>query len=385
MKHCRRIVGLAVATLMLALPVALRADPAPPSPKDAPIALLLDISTGQVLDAREADRRFLPASITKVMSAFVAFELLKSGQLQVDKPFTVSPQLAQDWSGKGSTLFLRSGDEVPVDTLLRGITTVSANDGAILLAEGAAGSVDKWVARMNAAAADIGMNDSHFGTPNGWPDAGSTYVTAHDLGLLASAMIGRHPDLYKRYFGHRSFNYNGMGQDNHDPITGVVRGADGIKTGYTREAGYNFLGSAERDGQRLVMVLAGTESEDERARIAREYIEWGFSAFERRLLFDKGAPIGEALVQDGNSRAVALRAAIPVIASLPKGENPRIALSLRYRGPIKAPIAQGQQVAELLVSIDGFAPYAVPLEAAGNVAEANPWRRLVNGVLGWFS
>lgn len=385
MKHYRRIAGLAVATLALGIPAALHADPAPPSARDAPIALLLDAGSGQVLHAREADRRFLPASITKVMSAFVAFDLIAKGKLEGAKTFTVSPDLARDWSGKGSTLFLRSGDKVSVDTLLRGITTVSANDGAMLLAEGASGSVDKWIALMNATAADIGMSDSKFGTPNGWPDAGATYVTAHDLGLLAQEMIRRHPDLYHRYFGHRSFRYNGMSQDNHDPITGVVPGADGIKTGYTREAGYNFLGSAERDGQRLVMVLAGTESEAERARLAREYIEWGFNAFERKRLFEKGAEIGEAQVQNGDSRTVPVRAAIPVVASLRKGEDRRIALSLRYRGPIRAPIAQGQQVADLVVRIEGFSPYTVPLEASENVAQANPWQRLVNGVLGWFS
>ncbi len=284
------IIGkLGLACALLALPASLQADPAVPAEGDAPIAMLVDLTSGQVLHAREANRRFLPASVTKVMTAYLAFEMIADGRLKPDTQYVVSERLAQEWSGKGSTLFLKSGDRVSVDTLLHGITTVSANDGAMQLAQGAAGSPAKWVGWMNQAASELGMNDSHFGTPNGWPDDGATFTTAQDLELLARAMITRHPDLYARYFGHRSYGYQGIGQDNHDPITGVIAGADGIKTGFTREAGYNFLGSAKRDHRRLVMVVAGIDSEAERTRIARAYIEWGFAAFEPRQLFAKGA------------------------------------------------------------------------------------------------
>lgn len=370
---------------LLASPIALRADPAPPAPGEAPVALLVDLSSGQTLHAHEADRRFLPASVTKVMTAYLAFEMLADGRLKPEQRFKVSDATFEQWSGTGSSLFLQRGEEVSVDDLLHGITTVSANDGCVVLAEGALGSVDKWVALMNSTARKLGMADSHFGTPNGWPDEGRTFTTARDLARLTRAIFERHPDLYARYFGHRGFAHNGIAQPNHDPITGVVPGADGIKTGFTREAGYNFLGTASRDGRRLVMVLAGIDHPQDRARIARDYIEWGFAEFAPRPIFAKGATIGRAKVQDGAERSVTLRAAAPVIADIPVGSDPRVTLALRYRGPLQAPIAKGARVAELEVRIDGFAPYRVPLEAASEVPKANIWQRLVNGVLGLFA
>ncbi len=198
-------------------------------------------------------------------------------------------------------------------------------------------------------------------------------------------MITRYPGLYRRYFGHTSFGYNGLAQANHDPITGVVPGADGIKTGHTKEAGYNFLGSAMRDGRRLVMVLAAVDSDDERERVARGYIEWGFTAFDPKVIFAKGAPMGTALVQDGNAKTVRLRAATNIVADLPKMVKPQVTLRMHYRGPLKAPIRAGQPVAALEVRIAGFAPYDVPLEAAEAVPRANLFQRIENGVLGWFS
>ena len=279
-------------------------------------------------------------------------------------------------------MFLKAGEQVSVDELLHGITTVSANDGCIALAEGAAGSIDQWVALMNRTARKLGMDDSHYGTPNGYPDEGGTFVTARDLVKLARAMITRHPKLYAEYFGHRDLAFNGIAQANHDPITGVVKGADGIKTGFTREAGNNFLGSAKRGNRRLVMVVAGIDDEQTRAQVARKFIEWGFSAFESKQLFAKGEAVSEAQVQGGAARHVELRTAAPVIVDYPKGTTPSLRLSLHYEGPLVAPISAGDQIAELEVSLDGFAPYRVPLEAANDVEKANSWQRLRNGVLG---
>lgn len=376
---------LALGSVALALPAGLHADAAAPAESAAPIALLIDLDSGQTLHARDIDRRFLPASVTKVMTTYLAFEMLADGRLQPDTRYTVSDRLAQDWSGKGSSLFLKAGEKVSVDTLIHGITTVSANDGAILLAEGTAGSVNKWTALMNRTARDLGMRDSHFGTPNGWPDEGATYTTAHDLAILAGALITRHPELYRRYFGKRSFGHDGIGQDNHDPITGIVPGADGIKTGFTREAGYNFLGSAQRGGRRLVMVVAGVDSEEIRAKVSRDYIEWGFSAFDPKVIFAKGAPLGSALVQDGRTGSVKLRAARDIVVDMPKMVKPQVTLRMHYRGPLKAPIRAGEQVAALQVSIAGFSPYDVPLEAAEDVPQANLLQRIRNAVLGWIA
>ncbi len=166
--------------------------PAVPTAQEVPIALLADLGSGQILDARDPDRRFVPASVTKVMTTFLAFELIGEGKLNPGQVFTVSHDAFREWARKGSSMYLADGQRVTVDQLLHGITTVSANDGCVVLAMGAAGSVDKWVALMNAKAREIGMTDSHFGTPNGWMDDGRTYVSARDLFRLSRAMIARH-------------------------------------------------------------------------------------------------------------------------------------------------------------------------------------------------
>lgn len=384
MKRTGMIGLIGMGAMLAAYPSALQADPAAPTASEAPIALLIDIGSGQILHSREADRRFLPASMTKVMTAFLAFEMLADGRLKPDQRFTVSDDVFEQWSGTGSTMFLKRGEQVSVEELLLAINTVSANDGSVLLAVGATGSVERWVEMMNEEARKIGLRDSHFGTPNGWPDEGLTFTTASDLARLAETMLERHPQLYAHYFGRRSYAHNGLTQNNRDPIIGFVRGADGMKTGYTREAGYNFVGTAARDGTRLVMVVAGTQSPPERARIARNYLEWGFEAFEAAILFPQGEVIGNARVQGGAARNVDLRAAAPVIARLPK-EGPRgMELAVRYRGPLQAPIEGGSKVADLEVRVEGFEPFRVPLEAAESVPAANIWQRIANGMLGWF-
>ena len=254
----------------------------PPHEADAaPVALLVDLGSGRTLFARNADQRFLPASVTKVMTAYTAFDLLSQGRLKPDQLLTVSDDAWQAWHAKGSRMFLARASQVSVDNLLMGITTVSANDGCIVLAEGAAGSVDNWVALMNAEARKLGMTGSHFGTPNGWMDGGNTYYTAHDLALLANAMITRFPAYYHRYIGHKQLTWNGITQANHDPTLGIVPGADGIKTGFTNEAHYTFVGSAERGGRRLVVVLAAVPTAPERARAARALLGMGVQRLGR--------------------------------------------------------------------------------------------------------
>jgi D-alanyl-D-alanine carboxypeptidase (penicillin-binding protein 5/6) len=318
------------------------------------------------------------------MTAYLAFEMIDAGQLSEAQIFTVRPETAEKWSGTGSTLFLQPGQQVKLADLLRGITSVSANDGCVVLAEGALGSVEEWVALMNRTAAELGMEDSHFGTPNGWPDEGRTYVSASDLVKLADALITRHPALYERYFGKPGFSYNGFDQRNHDPISGVVEGADGIKTGYTREAGHTFLGSAERSGRRLAIVIAGIEGDQARARIARDYIEWGFGAFETRQIFPEGAAIGSARVQKGDSLYIQLIAPRGVFVSVPKGTGPGVSLKLHYLGPVQAPFKAGDPVAELEIAVQGQKTYRIPLAAAEDVGTANLFQRLLNGVLGVF-
>lgn len=379
-----RILFAAPALLWAAAASGVDPSPALPDPQVAPIALMIDLSSGQTLFAREPDRRFMPASITKVMTVFLAFELMSEKRLFPRQVFTMSDQAFKDWHRVGSTMFLGDRQRVTVDELLHGITTVSANDGAIVLAEGAAGSVPKWVAMMNAKAREIGMRDSHFGLPNGWPDGGQTYVTARDLATLAQALLTRHPELYHRYFGQHRLSFNGIEQVNHDPVTGVVPGADGIKTGFTNQAGYGFLGTAQRNGRRLVMVIGASPGGMVRRHAARDFLEWGFQAFDSRRLFTKGTQIGTAEVQDGAARSVELVAPGSIRVALPKESAPRVTLALRYEGPLRAPIAKGEEVAELEIKVDGISDSTVPLVAAQAVPKANLLQRLGNGVAGLF-
>lgn len=349
----------------------------------APIALLVDLQSGQVLFANDPDRRFVPASITKVMSAYVAFEMLKNGELRLDQNFVMSETAADDWYRTGSTMFLEPGESVSVDMLLRGITSVSANDASVVLAEGALGSIDNWTARMNTAARVLEMNQSHFGTPNGWPDDGKTFTTANDLAKLAKALTTRHPSFYREYFGKPGLNYNGFAQANHDPISGIVEGADGIKTGYTNQAGHGFLGSAARDGTRLVMVLGGVDSEQDRAQVAQRLMNWGFGAFDRRLLFDNSATLGTARVQNGTQRSIGLKTSNTVIVALPKQAQTPVSLSIQYEGPLHAPIRAGETVARLHIEVDGMADAFVPLVASEDIARAGPLRRIANAFESW--
>jgi D-alanyl-D-alanine carboxypeptidase len=385
----RRLVLFLALLGTITLPVqaqpAERIIPAVPRADEAPVALLVDITTGQVLHARNAERRFMPASVTKVMTLYLAFELIEQGKLDPAQVFMMSPEVAREWRRKGSTMFLDRGERVTVHDLLLGIANVSANDGAAVLAEGQAGSVAAWTAAMNEAASGLGMSGSHFGTPNGFPDEGRTFTTANDLARLARALVTRHPDKFGYYIGRAGFDYKGIAQVNHDPMIGRVDGADGIKTGFTNESGFSYLGTARRNGQRLVLVLAGVENGRLRGRLARAYMEWGFSAFDRRRLFAPDAVIGTAQVQNGDARRVALVGKGPVAINLPRGSKGKISANIRYDGPLRAPIMAGQQVATLEVTAPGVAPAQIPLYAAEEVGVAGPIDRIVNAIAGLFA
>ena len=357
--------------------------PAPPSEvADIPVVLLVDQNSGQILFERQADLRFVPASMTKAMSAYVAFEQIAEARLKPEQSFTMRPEAWAEWHGKGTSMNLRSGQSVSLDMLLHGLTTVSANDAAVVIAEGASGSIAGWTSQMNAEAAKLGMTGSHFATPNGWPDNGATYVSARDMVRLGDALITRHRDLYHRYFGQKQFTWNNVTQQNHDPTVGVIPGADGIKTGHTNEAGFNFLGSAERGGRRLIIVIGGAKSEAERTAASRALLEWGFSAWQSRPLFARGVRVGEARVQGGDARQVDLLAARSIAAVLPSGTGTVAGLRIVYRGPLRAPLAKGAEVAELEILTNSLPPSRVPLITARAIGKAGPLDRLRNGLMG---
>ena len=357
------------------------ADPLAMPEVSAPIALLIDINSGRVLFERQSHRRFVPASLTKIMTSYVAFELIKAGKLRLDQRFRMSAEAFGQWHRVGSTMFLANGSDTSVAELLEGIVTVSANDGSIVLAEGTAGSVAAFTAMMNAKARELGLKDTHYNTPNGWMDEGETYVSAADLAALSTAMITRHPDLYRRFYGHERLAFRGVEQANHNPLYGYVAGADGVKTGFTNEAGYGFVGSAIRGDRRLMMVVGGYDNGKIRARESRAFLEWGFAAFEAHPLFAQGSRIGTARVQGGEDRTVALAAPRELALTLPRGAGARYTMVIRYKGPLRAPIAKGAAVATLVVRVRGQAETRLPLVAAEDVPVAGMAARLRNGLL----
>lgn len=356
-----------------------------PPVDEAAVAYLIDITSGQVLHARNADRRFVPASITKVMTAYVAFELMQEGKLKRDQMVQITPETWRAWNGKGSTMWLDTETSTRVEDLLTGIVTVSANDASVVLAEGVAGSVPEWTAMMNAKARSLGMFGSHFATPNGWPDDGRTFTTARDLAKLAEAVTTRHPKRFRHYFGRAEFPWNGITQINRDPLIGRVEGADGLKTGYTNEAGFGFLGTAKRGDQRLVMVLAGMDRNSSRARLSREFMEWGFAAFDRQSLLKKDQVVGRAKVQNGAEQTVPVRTDRTVRVNVPKGRTREVTMTIRYNGPLRAPISKGQRVATLEIVVPGMDEARIPLLADEDVEQAGVFDRLWNGLVGWVT
>lgn len=385
-----RTILLVTAASLLAASAAPAAAPQFDTP--AKTAFLTDVNSGAILYAKNPDMRMPPASLAKMMTTEVAFELIDRGQLPLSKMCTVRPETWQKWHGPqaGSTMFLSPNEQVSVENLLKGIVTLSGNDASVVLAECIAGTEQSFTDQMNALAKKLGMTNSHFGTANGWPDNGVTYVTARDLATLAKATIQHHPKLYKEFYSLPSFTWGktlGSGQaitqDNRNPILGHVPGADGLKTGHTDEAGYGFTGSAEQNGRRLIEVLAGLPSWNARVQESTRLIEWGFNAWQDKPLFQQGAKVGTAKVQMGSSSEVPLVAPNNLAVSVPAGlslTSKPITMKIRYDGPLMAPIAKGQEVAQLVINTGDTAPQVVPLVAGDDVGRAGFFGRIWIGL-----
>jgi D-alanyl-D-alanine carboxypeptidase (penicillin-binding protein 5/6) len=379
-------------TLASAAALSLAASAAaapPPFDTPAPVAYLIDLSSGAVLLAKDADRRMPPASMAKMMTTEVAFELIDKGELPLSKTCTVRPETWQKWHGPqaGSTMFLSVNEQVSVENLLHGIVTLSGNDASVVLAECIAGTEQAFAGQMNSLAKQLGLANSHFGNSNGWPDEGVTYVTARDLATLAKASIERHPKLYKQFYGQPSFTWGktlGSGADitqgNRNPILGKIPGADGLKTGHTDEAGYGFTGSAEQNGRRLVMVVAGLTSFNQRIGESTRLMNWGFNAWQAKPLFKSGAQVGTAQVQLGSDSQVGLVAPRDLAVTIPAGLLSKTSMKIRYAGPVKAPIAKGQHIADLIVTSSDTGEQVMPLVAAEAVDEAGFFGRLWTGL-----
>lgn len=362
--------------------IALLPNPAFAQPKfntTAPIAYLVDLSSGAVLIDKQGDKPIPPASMAKMMTVYVVFDLINREKLELDQKFAVSKDAWTKWNNTGSTMFLKAGQQVRVADLLHGVVTLSGNDAAAVLAEGIAGSEPAFVQLMNKTAAELNMPDSRFGTANGWPDKGRTVSTAKDLALLGQRTIRDFPDLYRKFYGYRDFTWNGIRQTNRNPILGKVAGSDGLKTGHTAEAGYCFAGTAEQNGRRLMLVVAGLPSMAKRAEESVKLLNWGFEAWRSEPLYGASSRVATLPVQLGSENRIAVIAPRPLAINLPVGRAPRYRLFVRYKWPLKAPFTKGTELAQLVAKFENGDEQVMPLIAARSVAETGYFGRAWNG------
>ncbi len=376
--------GPAIAAKDNAAPPAKKAA-APAVKKDevgitAPHAILIDAENGNVLYERNPDQLIFPASLAKLMTVEYVFNELKQGRLKLSDEFPISENA---WRKGGapshsSTMYAELNSKVSVENLLRGAIIQSGNDACIALAEGIAGSETEFAAKLTQRAREIGLAKSVFTNSNGLPDPG-TKVTTRELATLARDIILNYPEYYA-IFGEREFTWNKIRQQNRDPLIGVVDGADGLKTGFTKEAGYGLVGSAKQNDVRLIVVVNGEKSAKERADEAKKLLEWGFHNFERRVLFAEGQTIGYAKVFGGSTGSVPLVATGLVRIMVPKAGGDKIVARIVYTGPVPAPVAQGTSIGKVKVWRNDNLVLEQPLQAANSVGKGNISQRAVDGV-----
>ena len=365
---------LAVATaLILAATVGAAAQSRSGDKKEAvartsaPHAILIEAEGGSILYERDADTLVYPASLAKLMTAEYVFHLINQGRLKPDDEFTISEDA---WRRGGapsrtSSMFAPIHSKARVIDLLRSVIIQSGNDASIALAEGIAGNERTFARRMTERAREIGQTKSTFANATGLPDP-DQQVTVRELAKLAQHVIRTYPEFYKIY-GEREFTWNKIRQYNRNPLLKLDIGADGLKTGYTQESGYGLVGSAVQNGLRLIVVVTGLKSANERATEARKLLEWGFRSFHARLLFAEGQPIGEAKVYGGDRGRVPLVPAKPVRIMMPRNSNDRIIARIVYTGPVPAPVRAGQPIGRLKVWRNDAIALEMPLQAGADV------------------
>jgi D-alanyl-D-alanine carboxypeptidase (penicillin-binding protein 5/6) len=366
----------------------LASNPLQPFQTTAAEALLVDADTQTVLFDKAADQRMSPASLAKLMTMAVVFDALKAGQLKLDDTFTVSENAWRKGGAPagGTTMFAKLGSSIKVSDLIRGAIIQSANDACIVLAEGIAGSEEGFVGRMNAEAKKLGLTGSHFTNSTGLPDA-DQYVTARDLVTLARYLIQNFPDYYAIY-SERSFSWNNIKQDSRNPLLASSPGADGLSLGGTVQTGFGLVGSANRNGERLIMVINGVASDKERAAEAQKLLDWGFRSFEKVTLFGPTEIVAQASVFGGEHATVGLVSAAGIDAFLPRGARDAVAGRVVYDGPVKAPVVKGQPIGNLEISVGNQVVREAPLYATEDVGVGSLTQRAYDGLrellLGWW-
>jgi D-alanyl-D-alanine carboxypeptidase (penicillin-binding protein 5/6) len=339
---------------------------APPN-TSASQAILIEAETGSVLFEKSADALVAPASLAKLMTLDVTFEQLELGNIKLTDAFVISENAWRKGGAvsSGSTMYAAIHSRVKVEDLLQGVIIQSANDGCIALAEGIAGNEASFVRMMNDRARELGLTKSNFTNMTGLPDP-KMRVTAREIGMIARHIVNTYPQYYK-WFAEREFTWNKIKQQNRNPLLGTVEGADGMKTGSTNEAGYNLVGSATRNGLRLIVVVMGLKNAKDRADEAKKLLEYGFREFDTRILFAENQIIAEAKVYGGAQGKVPVTARNMIKLMVPRSVSERISAKMVYVGPVRAPVREGQPIGHLQVMRGDAKVLEVPLQATESV------------------
>ncbi len=344
----------------------------------AKAAIMIDLQSHQVLFAKNPDVPLAPASMSKLMTAFMVLERLKDGRLSLDDTFPVSEKA---WRKGGSKMFVEVGSRVRVEDLLHGILIQSGNDACIVVAEALGGSEEAFAEMMTKRAREIGLTHSTFKNASGWPDP-EHLMSVRDLATLAQILIERFPEAYP-IFSQKEYTYNGIRQHSRNPLLNRDLGVDGLKTGHTDNAGYGLTASAVRDGRRVVFVLAGLERPGQRAREAERLLEYGYREFKNYQLFSAGQTVEQADVWLGNHTSVPLVLQQNVVVSLTTEGRQGLEVKVAYDRPVPAPVAEGDQLAELEIAAPGIDPRRLPLVAGEAVNGVNLFGR-VTSALGYL-
>jgi D-alanyl-D-alanine carboxypeptidase (penicillin-binding protein 5/6) len=356
--------------------------PPPSAVLDTPAryALIVEADTGMVLFDKHADERMPPASMSKIMTAYVVFDLLKSGRITLGDDLAVSEKA---YKLGGSKMFVGIGSRIKIDDLLKGMLIQSGNDACLVLAEGLAGSEQGFVDLMNQKAQEIGLKDSHFANVDGLPDP-DEWMTAHDLAALAQRTISDFPEYY-HYFSEKDFNFNNIDQGNRNPLLYKVAGADGLKTGHTDESGYSLIGSVMRGDRRVIVVVSGLATMKDRASESERLVEWAFREFNNYKLFSAGDKVDDAEVWLGDAPKVGMTIANELTVTLPLRSRHDLKVTVTYDKPVPAPIARGDQIGKLTVTAPDVPVIERPLYAAASVARIGPIGRMATlaGYLIW--
>mgnify|MGYP001260559539 CR=1 FL=1 len=375
---------LTTFTVIAALCFAVAAD-AQPRPVPAPPVigaksyLVIDATTGSTLAELDPDLQLAPASLTKLMTAYVVFDALKQGQIALDDMVTISEKA---WRMGGSRMFIEVGKQVSVENLLLGMIVQSGNDASVALAEYVAGSEGVFAEMMNQYSRNLGMTSSNWVNSTGWP-ADDHYTTARDLATLTRALVLNFPDYYQ-WYAVREFTWNDIRQPNRNSLLWRDDSVDGVKTGHTDEAGYCLVSSAQRDGMRVIAVVMGTASENSRITGSQAMINYAFRFFETRLLYKGGEAITSARVWKSANEETPLGVTDDLYITVPRGTYDELESTLDIPATLVAPVAEGQPIAELAVSLGGSEILRTPVRALEDNPTGSLWQRLRDTVSLWF-